>query len=541
MKKSKIILGGLAVMTSTLLAACGASSSKTAANQKLNWMEEAELSTIDVSKIMDDVSFNQVNQVMEGLYTLGNNAKVKNALASKATVSKDGKTWTFNIRKNAKWSNGQALTAKDFVYSWKRTVDPKTASEYSYLFSGIENADAIVAGKKKASTLGIKAVGKYKLVVSLERKIPYFKLLMAFPLFFPQNEQAVKKYGSKYGTASKYMVYNGPFVHKGWTGSNLSWKLVKNKYYWDKKDVKLTQINYSVQKSPSTAYNLYQAGKLDGTILDAQASKQLTKSKGYTIRKVANTQYLQFNLKKYSKFKSTNLRRGISMAINRSSLSKTLGATYKAATTFTSSGLTTVNGEDFTKLAASSEAKKYTSYNKQLAKQYFEKGLKEEGLSKLSFTLLASDDDTSKKLAEFVQSQLETAFGDKITVKVQSIPSKTKLNRVLAGNFECTLSGWIADYADPISFLECETTGNSYNYGSWSNKEYDKLIAASKTSSGEARMKLLAKAENILMVNQGVTPLTQANKAWMIKSKVKGIIYNSAGVCYNFKYAYIAN
>lgn len=193
-------------MTSTLLAACGASSSKTAANQKLNWMEEAELSTIDVSKIMDDVSFNQVNQVMEGLYTLG-----------------------------------------------------------------------------------IKAVGKYKLVVSLERKIPYFKLLMAFPLFFPQNEQAVKKYGSKYGTASKYMVYNGPFVHKGWTGSNLSWKLVKNKYYWDKKDVKLTQINYSVQKSLSTAYNLYQAGKLDETILDAQASKQLTKSKGYTIRKVANT------------------------------------------------------------------------------------------------------------------------------------------------------------------------------------------------------------------------------------------------------------
>ncbi len=265
----------------------------------------------------------------------------------------------------------------------------------------------------------------------------------------------------------------------------------------------LTKINYSVQKSPSTAYNLYQAGKLDGTILDAQPSKQLTKSKGYTIRKVANTQYLQFNLKKYSKFKSTNLRRGISMAINRSSLSKTLGATYKAATTLTSSGLTTVNGEDFTKLAASSEAKKYTSYNKQLAKQYFETGLKEEGLSKLFFTLLASDDDTSKKLAEFVQSQLETAFGDKITVKVQSIPSKTKLNRVLAGNFECTLYGWIADYADPISFLDCETTGNSYNYGSWSNKEYDKLIAASKTSSGEAHMKLLAKAENILMVKPG--------------------------------------
>ncbi|GHW00572.1 peptide ABC transporter substrate-binding protein [Lactobacillus nasalidis] len=534
-------MGGLAVLTSTLLAACGnSSSSKTAASQKLNWMEEAELSTIDVSKILDDTSFNQVNQVMEGLYTLGNNAKVKNALATKTTVSKDGKTWTFNIRKNAKWSNGQQVTAKDFVFSWRRTVNPKTASEYSYLFSGIKNADSIVAGKKSPSTLGVKADGKYKLVVTLDRKIPYFKLLMAFPLFFPQNEQAVKKYGSKYGTASKYMVYNGPFIHKGWTGSNLSWKLVKNKYYWDKKNVKLTQINYSVQKSPSTAYNLYQDGKLDGAILDSQASKQLAKSSGYTVRKLASTEYLQFNMKKYSKFKNTDLRRGISMAINRNSLSKTLGATYTAATTFTSSGLTTVNGKDFTKLTQSSESKKYTSYNKQLAKQYFEKGLKAVGLSKLSFTILSTDDDTSKKLAEFVQSELETAFGSKISVKVQSIPSKTKLNRVLAGNFECTLSGWIADYADPISFLDCETTGNSYNYGGWSNKEYDKLIAASKTSSGTARMKILAQAENVLMVNQGVTPLTQSSKAWMIKSKVKGIIYNSAGVCYNFKYAYIA-
>lgn len=545
MKFSKLAISSLAIASLFSLTACSKSSSSSskavsADKQKLNWMEEAELSTIDGSKILDDTSFNQVNQVMEGLYTLGNNAKVKNALATKTTVSKDKKTWTFTLRKNAKWSNGDAVTAKDFVFSWWRTVNPKTASEYSYLFSGIKNADAIVAGKKKPAALGVKAIGKYKLVVSLEQPIPYFKLLMAFPLFFPQNESAVKEYGSKYGTASKYMVYNGPFVHKGWTGSNLSWKLVKNQNYWDKKHVKLQTINYSVQKSPSTSYNLYQANKLDGAILDAQASKQLQKSTGYTVRKLASTQYLQFNIKKYKKFNNADLRRGISMAINRSALSKTLGATYEVATTFTSSGLTTVGGQDFTKLVTDKAGKTYTTYNKSLAKKYFEKGLKEAGISKLSLTLLSTDDDTSKKLAEFVQSQLETNLGSKVSVKVQSIPSKTKLNRILAGNFECTLSGWIADYADPISFLDCETTGNSYNYGKWSNKEYDKLIAASKKASGTARMKFLAQAEKVLMAEQGVTPLVQSNKAWMVKSKVKGIIYNSAGVCYNFKYAYIA-
>ncbi len=108
------------------------------------------------------------------------------------------------------------MTAKDFVYSWRRTVNPKTASQYSYLFSGIKNADAIVAGKKPVSSLGIKVVGKYKLVITLERRISYFYKLMGFAVFFPQSEKAVTKYGSKYGTASKYMLYNGRAIQARW-------------------------------------------------------------------------------------------------------------------------------------------------------------------------------------------------------------------------------------------------------------------------------------------------------------------------------------
>lgn len=538
MKKSKIILGGLAVMTSTLLAACGASSRKTAANQKLNWMEEAELSTIDVSKIMDDVSFNQVNQVMEGLYTLGNNAKVKNALASKATVSKDGKTWTFNIRKNAKWSNGQALTAKDFVYSWKRTVDPKTASEYSYLFSGIKNADAIVAGKKKASTLGIKAVGKYKLVVSLERKIPYFKLLMAFPLFFPQNQKFIEKMGSKYATASKYMIYNGPYKQVGWTGSNLTWKLVKNDKYWDKKNVKLDTVKFSVQKTPSTDYNLYQSGKLDAAFLDAQATKSLKGKTGYTQRKMSTTQYLSYNLKKHPEFKNKNLRLAISMAVNRKELTATLGGAAIPATTFDPEGMTTVGSKDYTDTVKNAATEKATTYNVTEAKKLYKQALKETGKKKISFTLLGDDDDTAKKAAEFVQSQLENNLG--IDVQVQSIPKKTRINRMMSGNFDVVSTGWNADFADPISFLDLQTTGASYNYGKWSNKTYDKYVAASKTTASTSdRFDDLAKAEQILLEEQGVTPLYHPVEAWMVKPSVKGVIYNGAGANYSFKYAYL--
>lgn len=181
-------------MCGSMLAACGKSQGA-AVKQNLNWMTSAEIITMDPSKVTDATSFQQIENTTEGLYQLGKDSVPVKGLAKKTTVSKDGLTWTFDIRKGTKWSNGETVTAKDFVYSWKRTVDPKTASQYSYIFSGIKNADKIVEGKKKADTLGVKAVGNYKLKVTLEHKIPYFKLLMAFPVFFPENQTAIENTG----------------------------------------------------------------------------------------------------------------------------------------------------------------------------------------------------------------------------------------------------------------------------------------------------------------------------------------------------------
>ncbi len=285
MKKTKTFLAAGSILTAALaLTACGGNSSSSSSNKKeLNWEESAEIPTMDLSKATDSASFTQLINTMEGLYRAKSDGSQEKAMATSEKVSKDGKTYTFTLRKDNKWSNGDPVTAQDFVYSWRRTVDPKTASQYAYLFEGIKNATDIQNGKKKPETLGIKAVGKYKLVVTLDRRIPYFNNLMAFGSFFPQNEKAVKKYGSKYGTASKYMVYNGPYIMSGWSGSNLSWKLKKNPYYWDKKNVKLDAVNYSVQKTPSTAYNLYQSNKLDAVALDAEQSKQLKSVKGYAL------------------------------------------------------------------------------------------------------------------------------------------------------------------------------------------------------------------------------------------------------------------
>lgn len=535
MKFTKLFAAGATVLTSAAaLAACGSKNSGSQ-SQTLNWMDSAEIPTMDISKTTDNTSFNQLNNVEEGLYRLGKDNKIENAIAKKTEVSKDGKTWTFTLR-DAKWNDGSPVTAKDFVYSWRRTIDPKTASQYAYLFEGIHNATQISASKASVSSLGIKAEGSHKLVVTLDKRIPYFKLLMGFPLFFPQQQKMVEKYGSKYGTTSNSIGYDGPFVQKGWTGSNNSWKLVKNKNYWDKKHVRLNTINYTVQKTPSTAYNLYQSNKLDGTVLDSNQTKQLKGKPGYTLRPAGSTAYLEFNQAKNKALKNANIRRGISMAINRQALCNSLGGSNQPATSVTAKGLTKVNGKDFVDMV---DDKTYLTYNPKKANQYFQKGLKELGEKNVNLAVLSDDTDAGQKTTETLQSQLEENLKG-IKVSVQNVPFKTRLSRSQSGNFDMVVTIWGADFADPISFDDLFTSKNAQNDGKWSNSQYDSLIADSKTTASTSkRYQDLAKAEKVLMNDSGIAPLYYQNNAWLVRPSVKNIIYNVTGANYNFKEAYI--
>ncbi len=540
MKLAKIAAAGsVAALCALTLGACGSKASDSASKQVLNWNESAELPTMDLSKATDVVSFDTLNNTMEGLYRLGKDSKIEPGLATKTKVSSDGLTYTFTLRKDAKWSNGDKVTAKDFVYSWRRTLDPKTNSQYAYLFEGIKNATDVMNGKKSTKEVGVKADGDYKLVVTLDKQIPYFKLLMGFPTFFPQNQKAVEKYGSKYGTASKYMCYDGPFNLTKWTGTNLSWSLKKSDNYWDKKNVKLDSINFKVNKSNSTAYNLYQSGKLDATSLSAEQAKQLKGQSGYTVRQAASTFYFQYNQTK-PEFQNKKIRQAISMAIDRKEfVNKVLGNGSIPSKGLVSTGLATRNGKDF---ADASYVKDGVTVNLAKAKKLWAEGLKEIGKDSLTFGLLSDDTDAAKKTTEFIQSAIESNLkGAK--VECANVPFKTRLNRTNQGQFDIVISAWGADFADPISFLDMFTSNNSYNAGKWKNAQYDKLIEASKsTDAGNSgkRWDDLVSAEKILIQEQGISPLYQQATAWMVKPKVKGVIYNSAGANYNFKNAYVS-
>lgn len=533
-KQDTLRISVIGVLIAITLAGCG---SKNASQKEVvNMATGTEITTLDSSTAIDDTSLTQISNFNEGLYRIGNNSKILPGIATKSTESKDGKKYTFTLRKNAKWSNGDQVTAQDFVYAWQRTVNPKTASEFAYLYSGIHNADKISAGKSSVKTLGIKATGKYKLTVTLDTPIPYFKLLMGFPSFFPQNQKVVEKYGSKYGSSSKDMVYNGPFVQKGWTGSNLSWKMIKNTDYWDKGSVKLNQMNFQVIKDSTTGLNLYNSKKLDETTLSGSQVAQYKSNKNFVSRKLAQTSYVEFNQTKNAVLKNKKIRQALSLAINRDQLTgKVLADGSESAKGFVSSGLmkNPTTGQDF---AAEASVTSATSYNLKKAKKLMAEGIKEENKTSLTLDLLNNDSDVGKKTSEFLQSDWEKLPGVKITLT--NIPYKSFLTDESNKKFDVALSGWAADFSDPISFLQILTSNNAQNNGGWKNAAYDKAISKADTTDAtnpKKRFADMVQAEKILMQDQGVAPIYQSTQAQLWNKKVTGLVHNSAGIYYDYK------
>ncbi|MST80572.1 peptide ABC transporter substrate-binding protein [Lactobacillus equicursoris] len=542
----KFAIGAVGVSAVLLLAACGQSKSSSQSQEKqvLNLSAAAALDTIDISKA---TGYGQTGNVFESFYRLGKKGKTTPGLAKSGSVSKDGKTWTFVIRSNAKWSNGEKITAQDFVYSWRRSINPKTASPYAYLFSGVKNADQIIAGKKAPSSLGISAKGDNTVVVKLERPIAYFKVLMAYPLFGPQNEAFIKKTGKKYATSSKYMLYSGPFKITGWKGTNDTWSFVKNNYYWDKKVVKLKKINFQVVKTTNTGYQLYQQGKLDMTPLSSEQVKNLKSNKDFKTYPYSYVSFLAYNFNDKDQtvkkaLSNKKIRLALSLALDRQVLTKKVfGDGSSVPKGFVASGLAydPSTGADF---ASQGKIKNTVDYNENLAKKYWKQGLKEIGLSKLSLTLLASNESTNADaLTQYLQSQWTKVLSG-ISVKVNAIPSKNAYTKASSGDFDIYVSGWGGDFSDPMTFMQILQKGTSYNYGKWNNKQYNALVQKALTTDANnttKRWQDLVDALKLANSEQAVTPIYEQTTAYLQKSKVKGIIHNTAGTQWSYKYAYI--
>ncbi|CAJ1226068.1 peptide ABC transporter substrate-binding protein [Lactiplantibacillus xiangfangensis] len=549
MKKRSVLTVIFSLLLVTVLAACGkqsgqsTGSGKYASNQVLNLSYPSSLDSIDISNMS---GYGSTGNIFESLYRLGKNGSITPGLAKATKVSKDGKTYTFTIR-DAKWSDGSKITAQDFVYSWKRTVTPATKSQYAYLFSGVQNADAIVAGKKSPSTLGVKAEGQHTFIVTLEKPISYFKKLMTYPLFGPISEKAVKKWGSKYATKAQYMLYSGPFKLTGWTGTNNKWQFVKNDQYWDKKAVHLQKINYTVNESTTTTLNLFQEKKLDLTQLASEQVKNMKSNSDYTTYPYSITAFLVYNFNDSNAtvkkaLNNEKIRQAISLSINRNTLVKNvIGDASTTSKTFVPKDLANdpKSGKDF---SDESVVKDSTSYDTALAKQLWQQGLKETGLKKLTLHMLTSNDEPNKPISQYLKSALEKNLSG-LTVDLSNIPAKVAQSRAQSGNFDIYLSGWGADFNDPISHLQIMTSNSGYNYGKYNSSTYNALVKKAQNQDANntnARWQDMLQAERTIMQDQGITPLYQTVYSYLQNPKVKGIIHNTAGTQWNYKYAYVA-
>ncbi|VYU39015.1 Dipeptide-binding protein DppE precursor [Enterococcus casseliflavus] len=514
-----------------------------AAEQIFNVVVQQEMPSADLSLATDTISFSALNNVYEGLYRLDADSKPEPAGAAElAEVSEDGLTYKLKLREDAKWSNGEPVTAADYVFGWQRTVSAETGSEYAYLFAPVTNAEAITAGEKDASELGIKAVSDYELEITLTTPTPYFQYLLAFPSFFPQSQAVVEDNGDQYASTSENAVYNGPFVLAGFDGpgTDTEWSYEKNDQYWDKETVKLDTINVSVVKESSTSLNLFQDGQADDVILTGELAQQMANDEAFVSEPLARTSYIELNQREEdSPFRNEDLRKAISYAIDRDALvTSILGDGSLASTGLIPKGMT-FNPTDNTDFV--DEAESVIEYDQEKAKEHWEKAKEALGIDSLSFEILASDTDSTKKAIEYIQSAIQDTL-DGVKVSLSPVPFSVRLDRSNSGDFDVVMGGWGADYADASSFTDLFVTDNSYNRGRWTSEEYDATVKSSATTNAgnpDARWQDLLDAEKIIMDQQGVIPVYQNVEAHLRAPKVKGVVSHGAGAQYDYKWAVI--
>ncbi|PGU10968.1 peptide ABC transporter substrate-binding protein [Bacillus cereus] len=515
---------------------------KYAAKQVLNRTENQEIPTMDTSKSTDTLGAQILGNTMEGLYRLDKDNKPIPAAAESSTKSEDGKKYTFKLRKDAKWSNGDPVTAKDFVFAWQRLLDKNTAAEYAFIAYYIKNAEAINKGEKPVTELGAKAVDDYTLEVELEKPVPYFLNLLAFPSYYPLNEKFVKEKGDKYGLEADTTVYNGPFVMASWKHEQ-GWQLKKNDKYWDNKTVKLEEINYSVVKEVATKVNLYDTGSIDFTLLSGEfVDKYKSNKDEYGEYSEASTFFLRLNQKRNGQdtpLKSKKLREAIALSVDKKGLANViLNNGSKATDQLVPKGLATgPDGKDY-----QDTFKNGLKYDPKKGAAAWEAAKKELGKDQVTIELLSYDDGTAKKIADYVKDQIEKNLkGVTINTKIQ--PFKQKLKLETAQDYEISYAGWSPDYADPMTFIDMFESKSPYNQMSYSNAKYDDMVEkAGNELMGDAkkRWETLGKAEKLFLEEDaGLVPLYQTGRAYVMKPNVKGIVKHNISPEYSFKWAYV--
>lgn len=452
--KKWLALSGVALLAT---AACGGGeesssssegSSSGDAKKEITLVSATDLPQLDPTLTTDSTSIIVTNNVFEGLYRLDENNQPTPGIAEDVDVSEDGLTYTFKLR-DANWSDGSPITADDFVYSWKRALNPETGAEYAYILQDLKNANSILAGEADVNDLGVKAVDEKTLEVTLEAPAPYFLGLTGFPTYMPQKQEFVEEQGEAFATAVDKTLYNGPYVLESWQ-DNTGWVYKKNPDYWDADNVKMETINVKVVKDVSTGVNLFESGEADYTLLSSEFVPQFQDSEEFKTRADARINFLRFNQKNEA-LQNVNIREALAKGFDKQGVTDVIltdgsqPANFIVAKDFTY----TSDGADF--------REKYPdllSYNVDEAKAAWEKGLSELGVETIELEFLSRDEEAFKKVNEFIKGELEKNLPG-LTLNIKQQPFKNFLELEGAGDYDVSAAGWGPDYQDPMNISTC--------------------------------------------------------------------------------------
>ncbi|MGC5324472.1 peptide ABC transporter substrate-binding protein [Brevibacillus sp. SYSU BS000544] len=547
MKKSVFALVSSVLVLGAALAGCGGQSASTppannnnsaqtpapaekpAAPQVLKMNLHSEPPTADPGLAEDTTSGAVIRATFDGLTRTGEDGTPHESVAEKIDVSDDLITYTFHLR-DAKWSNGEPLTAHDFEYAWKRVLNPKTAANYAYQLYYIKNAEKANKGEAKPEDIGVKALDDKTLQVTLENPTPYFLELTAFYTYYPVSKAVVEK-DPKWASEAKTHVGNGPFKMESWEHKS-KLVLVKNENYWDKDAVKLDKIEFSMVEDENTELSMFDNGEIDWagsplSSLPTDAIPALKQSGKMTTQPIAGTYWYKFNTEK-APFNNVKIRKAFAYSINRQAIIDNVTQTNQAPAMGAVPPSMNLGVDGY-----------FKDNDLETAKTLLAEGMKELGIDKLPpITLSFNTSEGHKKIAEAIQDQWKKNLG--VDVKLENKEWKVYIEDLHQGNFQVGRMGWLGDFNDPINFLELykdKKGGN--NDTNWENPQYKELLNKSALEKDSAaRKKILADAEKILMEDMPIAPIYFYTNSWVKNDKVKGVIVDGLGFI-DFKWGFI--
>ena len=560
--KKRFIVAALAIAGAMALSGCGGSKSggegtksgdttQTAVGKKILTIQLGpDVESIDPALNSAVDGANYILFAFDNLLKMDKDGKVVPGLAEKYEVSDDQLTWTFHLRDGLKWSDGSALTADDFVYSWQRLVDPNVAAPYAQTVLGMvegyddaigrPDADGNTTVDPDPTKLKVEAPDEKTLIVHMAKPTPYFDKLAAFVSLSPVKKDVVEANPDGWSIDPKTYISTGPFKLTGWEpGSYLMFE--KNENYWDADSIKLDGIKCLLMQDQNATFSAYESG--DALMIKDVPTQEITTLKersDFHIDPILGTYYLDLNTT-LDEFKDPKVREALSLALDRKYISETItSGTYTPASGFVSEGVTDWNGtawqDNITDKSAYINIDDHAG-NLAKAKELLKEAGYENGVGLPEMVYSTNDASYHKKIAEYLQ-QAWGELGLKVQVNIVEWKSFTPQRR--SGNYQIARDGWVMDYNDPSNILELALTGNGNNNAKYSNPEFDALMSKAATEKNpQTRFGYLHQAEDFIMKDTAMVPLLYYNDFYLQSDKITGSWHSPDGF-WHFEYADIA-